>query len=180
MTKGSGAVIATESVSTDQATGKPMFTNRSSVFIRGEGGWGGERGPSGKAERVPPVDPDHQVTYSTRTDQALLYRLNGDRNPLHSDPQFSALAGFPKLDPARIVHLWLHRAGAPAVIAAATPTPTASCRWRERFSKPVHVFPRRRPHRSRCGRWTTGRRFFPDLDPARRGGGRRRPLHLPG
>jgi acyl dehydratase len=93
--KGSGAVVATESVSTDQATGKPLFTNRASVFIRGEGGWGGQRGPSGKAE-PPARDPDHRVTYSTRPDQALLYRLNGDRNPLHSDPKFAAMAGFPK------------------------------------------------------------------------------------
>jgi acyl dehydratase len=93
--KGSGAVIATESVSTDKATGTALFTNRASVFIRGEGGWGGERGPSGKAE-PPARDPDHEVTYSTRPDQALLYRLSGDRNPLHSDPKFAAMAGFPK------------------------------------------------------------------------------------
>jgi acyl dehydratase len=93
--KGSGAVIAVEAVSTDQTTGKPLFTNRSSVFIRGEGGWGGDRGPSGKAE-PPDRDPDHSVTYHTRTDQALLYRLSGDRNPLHSDPTFAALAGFQK------------------------------------------------------------------------------------
>jgi acyl dehydratase len=93
--KGSGAVIATESKSTDTATGKPMFTTRSSVFIRGEGGFGGDRGPSGKAER-PDRDADHQVTYQTRSDQALLYRLSGDRNPLHSDPKFAAMAGFPK------------------------------------------------------------------------------------
>jgi acyl dehydratase len=72
-----------------------MFTNRASVFIRGEGGWGGQRGPSGKAE-PPARDPDHKLTYSTRPDQALLYRLSGDRNPLHSDPKFAAMAGFPK------------------------------------------------------------------------------------
>ncbi|HEX3540374.1 MAG TPA: MaoC/PaaZ C-terminal domain-containing protein [Acidimicrobiales bacterium] len=93
--KGSGAVIATESVSTDVGTGDALFTNRSSVFIRGEGGWGGDRGPSGKAE-PPARQPDQQVTYGTRADQALLYRLNGDRNPLHSDPKFAAMAGFPK------------------------------------------------------------------------------------
>jgi acyl dehydratase len=93
--KGSGAVIATESVSTDQATGKPLFTNRSSVFIRGEGGWGGDRGPSGMAQ-PPARDPDHKVTYATRPDQALLYRLSGDRNPLHSDPSFAQMAGFAK------------------------------------------------------------------------------------
>lgn len=93
--KGSGAVIATESTAVDASTNEPMFTNRSSVFIRGEGGFGGDRGPSEKLE-FPDRDPDHAVTYSTRTDQALLYRLSGDRNPLHSDPKFAEMAGFPK------------------------------------------------------------------------------------
>jgi acyl dehydratase len=93
--KGSGAVIALEAVASDSSSGKAMFTTRSSLFIRGEGGFGGDRGPSGKAE-PPSRDPDHQVTYQTRTDQALLYRLSGDRNPLHSDPKFAAMAGFEK------------------------------------------------------------------------------------
>jgi acyl dehydratase len=93
--KGSGAVIATESKSSDVATGEPMFTTKSQAFIRGEGGFGGDRGPSGKAE-APDRDPDHQVTYETRSDQALFYRLSGDHNPLHSDPKFAAMAGFPK------------------------------------------------------------------------------------
>jgi acyl dehydratase len=64
------------------------------VFIRGEGGWGGERGPSGGAHVAPDRAPDHRVTYETRPDQALLYRLSGDRNPLHSDPSFAQMAGF--------------------------------------------------------------------------------------
>jgi len=93
--KGSGGVVATESVSVDAASGEPMFTNRSSVFIRGEGGWGGDRGPSGPRNVPPERDPDHSVSYQTRPDQALLYRLSGDRNPLHSDPEFAKLAGFP-------------------------------------------------------------------------------------
>lgn len=66
-----------------------------SAFIRGEGGFGGDRGPSGKTD-MPGRSPDHQVTYRTRTDQALLYRLSGDRNPLHSDPNFASLGGFDK------------------------------------------------------------------------------------
>jgi acyl dehydratase len=92
--KGKGAVVVIESVSTDVATGQPLFTNRSSVFIRGEGGWGGDRGPSADAASVPEREPDHVVTYATRPDQALLYRLSGDRNPLHSDPSFAAMGGF--------------------------------------------------------------------------------------
>ena len=92
--KGSGGVIATEAQSVDASTGEPLFTTRSSAFIRGEGGFGGDRGPSGKRNVAPERDPDHVVSYRTRADQALLYRLSGDRNPLHSDPAFAAMAGF--------------------------------------------------------------------------------------
>jgi acyl dehydratase len=91
--KGSGAVIASESSAVDKFSGELLFTTRTSLFIRGEGGFGGDRGPS--AVRID-VDrpPDHTLTYRTRPDQALLYRLNGDRNPLHSDPAFARAAGF--------------------------------------------------------------------------------------
>lgn len=92
--KGSGAVVAIESTSVDPATDKPMFSTRSSIFIRGEGGWGGNRGPSSKTNMAPERAPDHQVSYVTRHDQALLYRLSGDRNPLHSDPSFAQMGGF--------------------------------------------------------------------------------------
>jgi acyl dehydratase len=91
--KGSGAVVTTETAARDTATGTPLYTTRSSIFIRGEGGFGGDRGPSGRVER-PEGAPTHTVTYPTRPDQALLYRLAGDRNPLHSDPKFAALGGF--------------------------------------------------------------------------------------
>jgi acyl dehydratase len=92
--KGKGAVIVSESVSTDTSTGKPLFKNTMSAFIRGEGGWGGDRGPSGPKNVAPERGPDHEVTYRTRDDQALIYRLSGDRNPLHSDPAFAAMGGF--------------------------------------------------------------------------------------
>ena len=93
--KGSAAVLEFESTSTNVATGKPLLKTRTSLFCRGEGGWGGDRGPSDKVE-FPDREPDHQVTYATREDQALTYRLSGDRNPLHSDPSFAALGGFEK------------------------------------------------------------------------------------
>jgi acyl dehydratase len=93
--KGKAAVVVMESTATDPDSGEKLFTTSSSMFIRGEGGWGGDRGPSAKFE-APTRTPDHVVSYQTRPDQALLYRLNGDRNPLHADPKFAALGGFDK------------------------------------------------------------------------------------
>ncbi|MGB0113174.1 MAG: MaoC/PaaZ C-terminal domain-containing protein [Ilumatobacteraceae bacterium] len=90
--KGSAAVVVTESTAT--LDGAPLFTTRSSAFIRGEGGWGGDRGPSGPRNVPPETGPDHVVTYSTSRDQAFVYRLSGDRNPLHTDPAFAAIGGF--------------------------------------------------------------------------------------
>jgi acyl dehydratase len=92
--KGKAAVVVSETVATDVADGQPMYTNLSSVFIRGEGGWGGDRGPSGPQNVPPDRAPDHKVTYQTSPDQALVYRLSGDHNPLHSDPSFAAMGGF--------------------------------------------------------------------------------------
>jgi len=91
--KGSGALVVTENVAVDAATGEPLATTRSSAFIRGEGGFGGERGTDAAWDR-PDRAPDHQVTYQTRPEQALVYRLSGDRNPLHVDPKFAARGGF--------------------------------------------------------------------------------------
>lgn len=93
--KGKAAVVVLEYEARDPS-GDPLWTQTMSAFIRGEGGWGGDRGPSGPRNVPPERDPDHVVSYATRSDQALLYRLNGDRNPLHSDPTFAARAGFPK------------------------------------------------------------------------------------
>ena len=92
--KGKAAVVVMEN-EVKLASGEPLWTSRSSVFIRGEGGWGGDRGPSGPVNE-PPADraPDHQVTMQTGPDQAFVYRLSGDRNPLHTDPSFAALGGF--------------------------------------------------------------------------------------
>ena len=92
--KGKAAVVATETTATDEADGTPLYTNYSSAFIRGEGGWGGDRGPSGPRNVPPEREPDHEITYQTSPDQALVYRLSGDRNPLHSDPSFAAMGGF--------------------------------------------------------------------------------------
>jgi acyl dehydratase len=91
--KGKAAVIVQEGTAeTDDGT--PLFTTRSSIFVRGEGGWGGDRGPS-SAVVLPDRAPDADTSYTTTPQQALLYRLCGDRNPLHADPAFAAAAGFP-------------------------------------------------------------------------------------
>ncbi len=92
--KGKGAVLEITSTATEVSTGQPIFGGVTSVFIRGEGGFGGDRGPSGPKNVAPEREPDHTVTYQTRPDQALTYRLSGDRNPLHSDPAFAAIGGF--------------------------------------------------------------------------------------
>ncbi|MEV5843594.1 MaoC/PaaZ C-terminal domain-containing protein [Streptomyces sp. NPDC051985] len=91
--KGSGALVVIESSSTDSNNGQLLAETRTGLFLRGEGGFGGDRGPS---ERwAPPArSPDHVVACRPREDQALLYRLSGDRNPLHSDPWLAARAGF--------------------------------------------------------------------------------------
>jgi acyl dehydratase len=91
--KGSGALIATENAAVDAATGAPLVTSRSGTFVRGEGGFGGDRGGS-EPWALPEREPDYQIVEQTRPEQALLYRLSGDRNPLHVDPRFAARGGF--------------------------------------------------------------------------------------
>lgn len=92
--KGKGAVIEVSASAVPADSSEPLFDVVMSVFIRGEGGFGGERGPSGPTNVPPEREPDHVVRYSTRPEQALIYRLSGDRNPLHSDPSFAAFGGF--------------------------------------------------------------------------------------
>ncbi len=91
--KGKAAVIWQESEVTS-ADGTPLWTSRSSIFVKGEGGFSGNRGQATAVE-IPDRAPDAEVSYTVTPQQALLYRLCGDRNPLHSDPEFAAGAGFP-------------------------------------------------------------------------------------
>ncbi|WP_037369856.1 MaoC/PaaZ C-terminal domain-containing protein [Amycolatopsis orientalis] len=90
--KGKAAVLVQETEVADES-GAPLWTARSSIFARGEGGFGGERGPSDKIE-WPSREPDAVLDVPTLPQQALLYRLCGDRNPLHADPAFAKAAGF--------------------------------------------------------------------------------------
>lgn len=93
--KGKAALIVVESVSSDPAG--PLFTNRASIFARGEGGFSGQssggQAPS-RQGRIPDRAADLIVEARTIPQQALLYRLSGDRNPLHADPAFAAFGGF--------------------------------------------------------------------------------------
>ncbi|WP_227980401.1 MaoC/PaaZ C-terminal domain-containing protein [Nocardia spumae] len=93
--KGKSALAVMETTVADAATDQAWLTSRTSLFIRGEGGFGGE--PQPPADWQAPGRPaDIEVSAQIRTDQTLLYRLSGDRNPLHSDPKFAAKAGFPR------------------------------------------------------------------------------------
>jgi acyl dehydratase len=92
--KGKAALVVLEVTSTDEA-GETLFVNRFSLFLRGEGGFGGESGPKA-GNRPPERAPDHVVESRTLPQQALLYRLCGDKNPLHADPEFAKLGGFDK------------------------------------------------------------------------------------
>ncbi|GAB3576837.1 MaoC/PaaZ C-terminal domain-containing protein [Amycolatopsis endophytica] len=90
--KGKAAVIVNET-SVVSSDGSPLWTARSSIFARGEGGFGGPRGSSSRVE-LPDREPDAVIDTPTLPQQALLYRLCGDRNPLHIDPEFARSAGF--------------------------------------------------------------------------------------
>ncbi|RHW24138.1 3-alpha,7-alpha,12-alpha-trihydroxy-5-beta-cholest-24-enoyl-CoA hydratase [Nocardioides immobilis] len=96
--KGKAAVIWQESVvvarTENGASGEELWRTTSSIFVRGEGGWGGDRGSSAPVA-VPERAADHESSYDVTPQQALLYRLCGDRNPLHADPDFAKTAGFP-------------------------------------------------------------------------------------
>jgi acyl dehydratase len=91
-----GAVVDTETVLTDERSGAKIATLTSSIFARGDGGFGGPSEGAPPPHAVPTRAPDLSVDLETRPDQALLYRLSGDRNPLHSDPAFAKMAGFPR------------------------------------------------------------------------------------
>ncbi|MDO3634277.1 MaoC family dehydratase [Mycolicibacterium arseniciresistens] len=92
--KGKAAVIWSETTVT-APDGTLLWTQKRSIFARGEGGFGGERGPS-TSTAPPERAPDFELSIPVLPQQALLYRLCGDRNPLHSDPGFASTAGFPK------------------------------------------------------------------------------------
>ncbi len=91
--KGSGMVVVVDVPCYDE-NGREVAVNQSSMFIRGLGGYGGDRGPASTSILPPEREPDAVVTETTLTRQALIYRLSGDINPLHADPMMAAFGGF--------------------------------------------------------------------------------------
>ncbi|WFD04502.1 hypothetical protein MOBT1_003212 [Malassezia obtusa] len=99
--KGKAAAVTTRTVSTNKETGEVVFENQSTLFIRGSGGFDGkktgrDRGAATDANKPPARQADKVIREKTTEAQAALYRLNGDYNPLHIDPQFAQVGGFDK------------------------------------------------------------------------------------
>src|SRR3977135_3989212 len=95
--EGKNAIVMLKATGTDPDTSEVVTETFTTAVIRGEGGFGGEPGQRPVAPEIPDREPDVKIALPTREDQALIYRLAGDRNPLHSDPWFAQnLAGFPK------------------------------------------------------------------------------------
>jgi multifunctional beta-oxidation protein len=97
--KGAAGVIVTGTTTKDANTGEDIFYNEATVFIRGSGGFGGpkkggDRGAATRIHKPPQREPDAVTEEQTTEEQAALYRLSGDRNPLHIDPEFSKVGGF--------------------------------------------------------------------------------------
>src|SRR5262245_58990911 len=93
--KGKNALVVTEFTTYDE-NGDVLIKNELTTFVRGAGGWGGERGPSADINVPPDRSPDVVIENKTSENQALLYRLSGDWNPLHADPGFAKAFGFQK------------------------------------------------------------------------------------
>jgi acyl dehydratase len=95
--EGKNAIVMVRARGSDPKTSEPIAETLATLVIRGAGGFGGAAGQRPPAPEIPDSEPDSKTSYPTRDDQALIYRLSGDRNPLHSDPWFAqTLAGFPK------------------------------------------------------------------------------------
>jgi len=93
---GKGALILTERKVTDKATGEPIATVTQTTFCRGDGGFGGPPRQAPEPHPLPTRAPDAVCDLAMRPEAALIYRLSGDRNPLHAEPAAAKLAGYPR------------------------------------------------------------------------------------
>lgn len=94
--EGKGALILMEKVIREKKSGDKLCTLGATIFARGDGGFGGPREGAPVPHTLPDRSPDRVVECDTRQDQALLYALSGDRNPLHRDPSIAKMAGYPR------------------------------------------------------------------------------------
>jgi acyl dehydratase len=133
--KDKGAVIVTERVMREKASGDKLCTLVSTTFARGDGGFGGPKDGAPEPHQLPTRAPDHTHACDTRADQAFIYALSGDRNPLHRDPNVAKMAGFPR----PILHgLCTYGTACRAVISTICKyDPTKITGFDVRFSAPV-------------------------------------------
>lgn len=94
--EGKGALLYSEKEVIDASTGTVLAVTGSTTFLRADGGFGGPGGPVKPVNPIPESAPDIVLDLPTRPEQALYYRLNGDDNPLHADPDVAGRAGFPR------------------------------------------------------------------------------------
>ena len=133
--EGKGAVLIQERKVREAGSGEPLFTIVSSIFARGDGGFGGKPQGGPQLHEIPSRAPDLVKDVDTRPDQAFLYALSGDRNPLHRDPAFAKMVGFPR----PILHgLCSYGTACRAVLSTlAEHQPERITQFDVRFSKPV-------------------------------------------
>jgi acyl dehydratase len=134
--KDKGAVLFTERTIIDKASGQPLATLRSTAMLRGDGGFGGKAGPQPPPHELPRSAPAQQVDIKIPPNAALVYRLSGDRNPLHADPAAAAKGGFAR----PILHgLCTYGVAGRAIIRACCDNDPARLRGLQvRFSSPVY------------------------------------------
>ncbi len=94
--EGRGALLYQERTVHEKATGDLLATSTSTTFARGDGGFGGASGPTKSVHELPEREPDESCDMATHDNQALIYRLSGDYNPLHADPKVARGGGFDK------------------------------------------------------------------------------------
>ena len=133
--EGKGAVLVQERATREAKSGDKLFTMVTSIFARGDGGFGGSPEGGPVLHILPERAPDLVKECDTRADQALLYALSGDRNPLHRDPAFAKMVGFPR----PILHgLCSYGTACRAVLSTvADYKPERIKQFDVRFSKPV-------------------------------------------